>query len=110
MKFYSYCEWRELQKKLFSKSHKAVDCYNCGGSGEVECDCCGHESDCDECDSTGVLWESDNGDIVASPSFTIRDYRKSVLKELVRMQRITRRSYYKQARHFLQQLEIGELL
>lgn len=28
-------------------------CLTCGGSGEVECRCCGSTIDCDECDGTG---------------------------------------------------------
>jgi hypothetical protein len=29
-------------------------CEECGGSGEVECDCCGSEVECDACAGTGL--------------------------------------------------------
>jgi hypothetical protein len=29
------------------------DCEICDGYGKVECDCCGHQNDCKECDGTG---------------------------------------------------------
>ena len=29
------------------------DCWNCDGYGKVECECCGHQNDCKECDGTG---------------------------------------------------------
>jgi len=30
-------------------------CYDCDGSGEVECKCCGNESDCKTCSGSGTL-------------------------------------------------------
>ncbi len=36
--------------------HKTFDCKECGGTGEVDCECdCGHEHSrsCDECDGSG---------------------------------------------------------
>lgn len=34
----------------------AVTCDMCDGTGEVECDYCGHEHDCADCDGTGLRY------------------------------------------------------
>ncbi len=38
------------------------DCDNCNGDGEIECSCCGHESECKECKGKG--YHEHNGKIV----------------------------------------------
>jgi len=32
-----------------------IECHECEGSGEVECDACGHSHDCDRCNGSGTL-------------------------------------------------------
>lgn len=39
------------------------NCPACNGDGDVECQCCGCETECDECDGTG--WDPEKIDIEA---------------------------------------------
>lgn len=39
------------------------NCPSCGGDGDSICDCCGSETECEECDGTG--WDSEQIDIDA---------------------------------------------
>lgn len=32
---------------------RCIQCPECDGSGETECDCCGHEGTCKQCDGDG---------------------------------------------------------
>ncbi len=55
----TYDQWRE--KKLeaalraTNKKDRYLKCDDCSGTGEVECDCCGHEKECERCDGHGKL-------------------------------------------------------
>lgn len=35
-----------------------IACRSCAGTKMVECRCCGNESDCEDCDGTGLEWPS----------------------------------------------------
>lgn len=34
---------------------RCIECPECDGSGETECDCCGHEDTCEQCDGDGDI-------------------------------------------------------
>jgi len=45
-------------EKALSKFHKKPDwkvCKECRGNGVIECDCCGHQNECENCDGTGAI-------------------------------------------------------
>ena len=42
-------------ERIWYSSTKA--CEKCDGSGSIECDCCGNDSDCKECDGSGDSYE-----------------------------------------------------
>lgn len=33
----------------------SIKCIDCDGKGFTECECCGHDSDCEDCNATGVV-------------------------------------------------------
>jgi hypothetical protein len=35
-----------------------IECFECGGDGEIKCSCCGHEEECENCDGTGYIEEA----------------------------------------------------
>lgn len=41
--------WPQIEIKAVEK------CYECKGEGVVECECCGHEKDCDACRGKGEI-------------------------------------------------------
>jgi hypothetical protein len=49
MKVLTYNEWCSQQLNRGG----SFKCQACEGEGEVECGCCGHENECDECEGTG---------------------------------------------------------
>ncbi len=44
-------------------THEECRCQNCDGTGEVECECCGGNTACDECDGSGL--DADRIDVAA---------------------------------------------
>lgn len=53
MKLQEYNEWAEYHFEN-DPSHKL---YDCDGSGEVECECCGQSTECEECDGSGQIFK-----------------------------------------------------
>lgn len=51
----SFEQWQQARLDE-TPADEQVDCPKCDGSGEVECDCCGHESECDDCEEGQVAW------------------------------------------------------
>lgn len=50
-------------QKLPEYENKYADCPNCEGEGIVECNCCGHENDCEKCGGEGevIVGKEENG-------------------------------------------------
>lgn len=101
MIFATYHRWRNSIIAEFEALHEKQECQHCEGFGTSTCHCCGNKTDCDECSGDGCAWFTLEGEQVEAPNTTAKAYRKAVLRDLVAMQRMTGRSYYKQAREFL---------
>ena len=48
-------EWAKNMRLDYKQLNPKVECPSCEGDGEIECDCCGHEKHCDDCDGNGKV-------------------------------------------------------
>jgi hypothetical protein len=56
--------WRDIPDKTVPcptcrGKKKGSECSECEGEGEIECDHCGHESECKNCDGTGFFGDTE---------------------------------------------------
>lgn len=98
----AYKRWHDEKLKQYGKLVPYVQCPECEGEGSMECECCGHESDCSECDGLGdvkltfiltrVLYQA------------CLDYDKAKMKAFIEQEPITEKNKHKHPLTFLDEL------
>ena len=74
--------YEEFKKNEYEKAKKELNgdhpvCQTCKGLGEYECDCCGADIECRDCDSVGYFSKNDPN---PSPSVYFKECIKTVKK------------------------------
>ena len=89
----------ESAKSSKSGKDRLVDCHECKGHGESECDCCGREATCQSCDGEGQV------DIKDIPNtyhlFPAKDYYTAVIRDLKSVCGFTNKSFFREALPFI---------
>lgn len=107
--FLNYRDWQEAVIHEFKEKHEEQTCSLCDGSGEVECYHCHNDMECDDCDGAGSVWVNSAGEEVALPRTGMLAYKKHVIRNLLRLSKLTGRSYWKVCKGFLDKFERGLL-
>lgn len=76
----SFDQWREVALANFAPTTE-VDCPDCHGVGHCECDSCGHDRECDTCDSTGKVTWDELSDAQKNRLLTREAYAQAVLRD-----------------------------
>lgn len=54
----NYNQWKKDNQDLFEELEPQYEkCERCKGEGLIECDCCGHDRDCPDCNGNGYMGE-----------------------------------------------------
>lgn len=78
MKILAFSDWCE-QEIAACKDGIKTTCPYCDGFGESECECCGHETQCAECEGEGEVIVTDSKDLLRSK--TAKEKYKSKIEE-----------------------------
>tara|TARA_R110000737_G_scaffold282141_1_gene288781 strand:+ start:16 stop:369 length:354 start_codon:yes stop_codon:yes gene_type:complete len=81
IKISGFEEWAKNMRLDYSESNPKVECPDCEGDGEIECDCCGHEKHCDVCDGNGKLRFNEASDF----KFKYSAFLKTVYADLKKL-------------------------
>ena len=100
-----YNDWHREQVAELEAKNADVECPDCEGTGEKECHCCSHESECLKCDGSGSVSFRENPYIQPN---TI-DYFNQVIVDLKQFCVWTRKDFLGEAGHFVQDFRPGNL-
>ena len=81
MKTLDYFEWRDTMAKDLAPNKK-IECPDCYGTGEAECDCCGAYSECETCEGKAKVFAGDVSEKQIRDSLTRGQYIESLKKDL----------------------------
>ena len=77
----SFDAWRAEQIAARSDAAEVVDCPDCDGTGERECETCSHETECTTCDGHGELEWSDLNESQKARLLTRTAYAAAVIAD-----------------------------
>ena len=82
MKTLDFFEWRDIRAKDLDPGER-IECPDCYGAGEAECDHCGHYSDCETCESKGKVYAGDVSEKQIRDSLTHKQYEDALKHDLI---------------------------
>lgn len=85
---------------------KLADCVDCEGTGSTECDCCGHENECDECAGSGESHEAKPFAIPVLKGDSIHMFYKKFSSQFIH--RVIQTAYFLQAPSIIVKYQDGE--
>lgn len=101
----TFKDWQEKRLEYLLDTNAMVPCPTCRGSGELECDCCGHERECEDCDENGKV----NIHQASHYKPSAADYFHSVITDLKDLCAWTNKDPLAEIGHFVRDFRSGHM-